>query len=131
MLRKIWDAFKNWASVALNWLKNFISKVWDFIKNWFSKLFDYVKDLLENEDDEAVIIDTQTEVGRDIYEQICKNCPETTPINKYDKNGKMVLGFDGEHNIKKVENFQAKKVEDNDTDFDRNLAEKGLIRMTM
>ncbi|MBR6068190.1 MAG: hypothetical protein IKP45_10370 [Bacteroidales bacterium] len=129
MLRKIWEAFKGWAKEAWHWLKAFLAKVWEHIQNWFGALRDYIDDLLEDKGDEATVLDLSTEVGQDIYNTICEKCPETTNINKYDKTGKMVIGFDKNHAIKKVENFQAKNVEDRNTDFDRDLADTGIIRM--
>lgn len=130
LLSSLWDEFCCWADEAWHWLKQFFSKIFDWIVSWFNALYDYIADLLVGEDDEAVVVDTRTNVGSMIFQQIVEQCPEKTSIKKYDRSGKIVVGFDEARNIKKVENFQANHVEDANTDFDMDLARNGIIRMS-
>lgn len=128
MLRLIYDWFCDWADRLINWLKNFVAKIFRFIKNWFNALFDYINNMLAN-NDEAIIVDTKTDIGAEIFDMVCQRSPSTTSINKYNKDGKIVMGAKN-GSITRVENYQADQVENSNTDFDRDLAQEGIIRMT-
>lgn len=125
------DIFDDWFEDIIDWLVDFASEVFDFIASWWSEIFDDVSEITEK-GDEGVVIDVRTPTGGTIFEQICKECPQTTNINRFDKTGKIVCDFnpkDGK--LHHVTSFQAKEVGDTNTDFDRYLAENGgIIRLT-
>lgn len=128
LLEHLYGQFRKWAKVASNWLKNFVAKIYRLIKNWFDALYGALINTLRN-NDEAVIISPQTDIGSEIYDTIVESCPKTTSINKYDREGKIVLGVRN-GSITNVGNYQAEKVQNQYTDFDRELAQDGIIRMT-
>lgn len=128
LLDRLYYRFCEWAERTWNWLKNFVAKVFQFIKNWFDALFDTLTDMLRT-NDEAVIIDTQTDVGSEIFDAIVEHCPKTTSLNKYDRDGKVVLSVKN-GNINEVKNYQANEIQNRYTDFDKDLARDGIIRMT-
>ncbi|MCQ2287372.1 MAG: hypothetical protein MJZ76_10960 [Bacteroidales bacterium] len=124
------DAADDFFDGVIDWFSDVISSVWDWITSWWSALFDDVQEITDK-DDEAVIINTNSEAGKEIFDMICEKCPNTTSINKYDKSGKIVCDFDKESKeLEKIYNRQANEVENTNTDFDRDLAQCGILRMT-
>lgn len=131
MFRELWDAFCEWASEAWNWIKNFFTKVWERIISWYSALCDYIEKWLNDEDDEAVIIDPTSDLGKQIKILIDEKQPEKQRISRYNKNGMLALHFDGDGELKEVANFEAKTVDQID-DFERDLQKKGgVLRLTI
>lgn len=130
MFRELWDAFCEWASEAWNWLKNFFTRVWDRIRSWYSALCDYIDKWLNDDDDEVVIIDTKSDLGKRIKELIDEKCPEKQSVNKY-RNSMSGLHFDRYGELKEVANFEAESVDQVD-DFERDLQKKGgVLRLTI
>ena len=128
LLNAIYKKFAQWVDKAINWAINFLSKVLQVIKNWFDALYDYIQELLQD-NDETVIIDQSTDIGAEMFEMIKEHCPKTTSINKYNRDGKIVMGVN-DGTITKVEEFEAIDNQNGNTDFDKDLARDGIIRMT-
>lgn len=129
MFKELWEAFCDWASEAWNWLKNFFSKVWETIVSWWNALCDTINDWLEDDDDEVVVIDVSTQLGRQIYETIQKEQPKTRSVSKYNK--METLHFDrNTGNLKQVANFETNNIQHED-DFAKDLRkENGILRLT-
>lgn len=128
MFSELWDAFLDWASNALNWLKNFFVKIWETIVSWWDALCDTIDEWLDElfDDGEVVVIDPSTQFGRDIYEAIKTQQPERVSRNKYKK---QAMQFNSQGNLKKIADFEANNVRQKD-DFEKDLEKKGVIRIT-
>lgn len=128
MFRELWDAFCEWASDALNWLRNFFSKVWDTIVSWWDALCDTINEWLESFNDEVVAINVDTEIGKRIYEMIKDAQPNVRSISKYHKTE--LLHFDKETGeLKQVANFETDNIQ-NESDFEKDLRNSdGVLRL--
>ena len=128
MLRELWDAFCEWASEAWNWTRNFFQRVWERIVSWWNAMCELIEDWLEDDDDEAVIIDDTSSIGSDIYREICRRNPNRQSVKRYNK---QALHFDSKTGeLKEVANFGANSVNERD-DFERDLQRNnGILRLT-
>lgn len=128
MFRELWDAFCEWASDALNWLRNFFSKVWDTIVSWWDALCDTINEWLESFNDEVVAINVETELGKNIYDMIKKAQPNVRSVSKYYQTE--LLHFNKETGeLKQVANFETDNIQ-NESDFEKDLRNSdGVLRL--
>ena len=127
MWRELWDAFCDWASDAWNWLKSFFKKIWKEITSWWTALREFLEDLIDALTGEVEVIDPNTNIGQDIVKKIREIQPETKTMDYYDS--KIVITVDkNTDGIRKVANLAAEKVK-GISDFDKDLAQQGIIRL--
>lgn len=93
------------------------------IDSWFNALYDSISKSLKDDKTEVVIINPNTE--------ICQNLIDFELLNQSVlNNSRFVIVFDENHSIIDVSLYYAKSVVDSDTDFDRDLNQCGIIRMS-
>ena len=92
------------------------------IDNWFGALRDIIDKNLETPDDEVVIINPR------IAKKNFKNLLDLFS-RKAKNNYKVLIAYGKDNTIKNFCVTFAKSVKDENTDFDKDLANKGIIRM--
>lgn len=128
MFRELWDAFCAWASETWNWLKKFFTRVWEKIISWYSALRDDILKWLNDDEDEVVVVDGGSNLGKDILDKIKRQCPNSTSFGKYEN--KTLLHFRGEE-LKEVSTYEAGSVDQTD-EFERDLQKQnGILRLTI
>lgn len=59
MWQELWDAFKEWAKEAWNWLHAFFQKIYKKIKSWIEELRVWILNQLKKKDEVIITRDQQ------------------------------------------------------------------------
>lgn len=106
----MWEKIWNWCKNAWNWLNRFFKRLWGWIQGWWSKLKSFILDALK-EFMEVVILDRRQKGGKELWELIQKEQPNTNTLADIDKidnpDSKISLSFNSDGSLGKVENLDA------------------------
>ena len=103
--------------------------VFPSIRNWFDAMYDFIQSSLSSGNEEVAIINQGEAIGNELYHKIQPILLETMHLPEHEKIGKIAFCIK-EGKITRTAFFVAQMVENTDTDFDKDLAKDGIIRMT-